>query len=139
MSLRLLSCSLLLITLAVFRHPLVSQGAQPPRNPPIESSWEYKVVRLDANQCALESELAASLNWHGQQGWELVNYDRSPFSFPRDAEGALLLKPAATDHGALTTPQTADSFQGTITLKMAPAQAGACRLLFKREWRQKAR
>jgi hypothetical protein len=69
----------------------------------------------------------------GQQGWELVNYERLSLSFPRDAEGTLLIKPAATGPGKLNNPQTVDSFQGTMTMKMAQGQPPECRLLFKRQ------
>jgi hypothetical protein len=135
MSLRLLTCSLLLIALAVFTHPLASlngQGTQIPIPPP---KWEYKLLRVDVNQCALENELTTSLNLIGQEGWELVNYERFSSSFPKDADGTLLIRPAATGAGAQTTPQTADSFTGTITMRMGPTQAGGCRFMFKRQVR----
>ena len=62
----------------------------------------------------------------------MVSYERLSNLFPKDAEGTLLIRPAATGLGKEHTPQTADSFQGTMTLKMAQAQPGACRFLFKR-------
>jgi hypothetical protein len=139
MSLRLLTCSLLLIALALFTRPLASQNGQGAQNPTAEPKWEYKVLRIDANQCSSENDLATSLNFIGQQGWELLSYERFPLPFPKDAEGTLLLKPAATGHGAQTTPHTADSFQGTITMKMVQAQSGGCRLMFKRPWHPTAR
>ena len=135
MSLRLLTCSLLLIALAVFTHPLASQNGQGTQNLTPPPKWEYKLLRVDVNQCALENELTISLNLIGQEGWELVNYERLSTAFPKDAEGTLLLRPAATGHGAETTPQTADSFQGTITMKMGLAQVGGCRFMFKRQVR----
>jgi hypothetical protein len=133
MSLRLLSCSLLLVALAVFTHPLASQNGQGTQNSTPPPKWEYKLFKVDVNQCALENELTTSLNLIGLEGWELVNYERLSSSFPKDADGTLLLRPAATGHGAETTPQTADSFQGTITMKMGPTQAGGCRFMFKRQ------
>ncbi len=133
MSLRLLTCSLSLIALAVFTHPLASQNSQSTSSPTPMPKWEYKLLRVDVNQCAQENELTTSLNLIGQEGWELVNYERFAPSFPRDAEGTLLLRPAATGHGAETTPQTADSFQGTITMKMGATQTGGCRFMFKRQ------
>src|SRR5258708_39226996 len=107
MSLRLLTCSLLLVALAVFTHPLASQKGQGTQSPTPPPKWEYKLLRIDATQCTQENELTISLNLIGQEGWELVNYERFAPPFPRDAEGTLLLKPAATGHGAETTPQTA--------------------------------
>ena len=139
MSLRLLSCSLLLVALAVFTRPVASQNGQGTQPSAIEPKWEYKVIRVDANQCSSENDLATSMNLIGQQGWELVNYERFLAPFPRDAEGTLLIKPAATGPGAAQTPQTADSFLGTITMKMAQTQGGSCQLMFKRHWRPPAR
>ena len=131
MSLRLLSFSLVLVALAVFTHPLVSQNSQGTQNAAYPPKWEYKVVRIDSGLCSAESELTTPLNVIGQEGWELVSYERYPALFPRDADGTLLIRPAATGHGAETTPQTADSFQGTITMRMAQTQPGSCRFLFK--------
>jgi hypothetical protein len=139
MSLRLLSCSLLLVALAVFIRPVASQSGQGTQKPTAEPKWEYKVIRVDANECSSENELAISMNLIGQQGWELVSYERFSAPFPRDAEGTLLLQPAATGPGAAVAPQTADSFLGTITMKMAQTQGGSCRLMFKRQWRSPAR
>ena len=133
MSLRLLSFSLVLVALAVFTHPLVSQNSQGTQNAALLPKWEYKVVKIDTNLCSAESELTTSLNVVGQEGWELVSYERYAALFPRDADGTLLIKPAATGPGAQTTPQTADSFQGTITMRMAQTQPGSCRFLFKRQ------
>ena len=133
MSLRLLSFSLVLVALAVFTRPLVSQNPQGPQNAAPLPKWEYKVVKIDASLCSAEQELTTSLNVIGQEGWELVSYERYAALFPRDADGTLLIRPAATGHGAETTPQTADSFQGTITMRMAQTQPGSCRFLFKRQ------
>jgi hypothetical protein len=94
--------------------------------------WEYKTINLDAIQCSDEGLVTKSLNAAGNDSWELVSYERLSNLFPRDAEGTLLIRPAATGPGKEHTPQTADSFQGTMTMKMAPMQPGACRFLFKR-------
>src|SRR2546421_7482059 len=99
-------------------YPLISQ------NPQLLPKWEYKVSRFDSGLCSSESELAVNLNVLGQDGWELVSYERFPAPFPRDAEGTLLIKPAATGPGAQTQPQTADSFTGNITMRMAQTSAG---------------
>ena len=132
MSSRLLIFSLaVLIALAVFTHPLISQ------NPQLLPKWEYKVSRFDSGLCSSEGELAVNLNVLGQDGWELVSYERFPVPFPRDAEGTLLIKPAATGPGAQTQPQTADSFTGNITMRMAQTSAGGCRFLFKRQTRSR--
>jgi hypothetical protein len=115
MSLRLLVGSLILGSFALIRGFMPAPAAQAPEKQLIGPKWEYK-----------------SLNSAGNEGWELVSYERLSITFPKDAEGTLLIRPAATGQGKEHTPQTADSFQGTMTLKMAQAQPGACRFLFKR-------
>jgi hypothetical protein len=133
MSLRLLNFSLVLVALAVLTHPLVSQNSQGTQYVGPLPKWEYKVVKIDAGLCSAEPELANSLNIIGQEGWELVSYERFLGQFPRDADGTLLIKPAATGAGAQTVPQTADSFTGTITMRMTQTQPGSCRFMFKRQ------
>lgn len=132
MSLRLLVGSLILGSLALIRGFMPAPAAQTAEKPPIGPKWEYKTLRLEASQCAIENQVTTSLNSAGDEGWELVSYERLSVTFPKDAEGTLLIRPAATGLGKEHTPQTADSFQGTMTLKMAQAQPGACRFLFKR-------
>ena len=131
MSLRLLAASLLLGSLALFRGFMPSTSAQS-QGQPVGPKWEYKALKLDATQCSVEGLVANSLNAAGDDGWELVSYERLSNLFPKDAEGTLLIRPAATGPGREHSPQTADSFQGTMTMKMAPMQPGACRFLFKR-------
>lgn len=126
MPLRLLVGSLVLGSIALIR------GFMPSEKPPVRPKWEYKALKLEASQCAHENQIATVLNTAGQDGWELVGYERLA-GFPSDASGTLLIRPAATGQGRDHTPQTADSFQGTMTMKMAPAQSGACRLLLKRQ------
>jgi hypothetical protein len=133
MSLRLLAGSLLLGSFALMRGLMPFPAVQAPEKHMIGPKWEYKALRLDANQCSYENQIAGSLNLAGDEGWELVSYERLSIIFPKDADGTLLIRPAATGPGREHTPQTADSFQGTITMKMAPAQPGACRFLFKRQ------
>ncbi|HEV2989896.1 MAG TPA: hypothetical protein VG759_15740 [Candidatus Angelobacter sp.] len=135
MPLRLLSGLLILAALAIFTRPLISQNPQGPQNPPLLPRWEYKVTRVDASLCSAENELTTSLNVIGQEGWELVSYERLLPPFPRDAEGTLLIRPAATGSGAQTQPQTADSFTGNIAMRMGQTQPGNCRFLFKRQLR----
>jgi len=133
MSLRLLAASLLLGSRALFRGFMPSSiSAQLPQGQPVGPKWEYKALKLDATQCSVEGLVANSLNAAGDDGWELVSYERLSNLFPKDAEGTLLIRPAATGPGREHSPQTADSFQGTMTMKMAPMQPGACRFLFKR-------
>jgi len=132
MSLRLLIGSLLLGVFALMRASMPFAAAQASEKQTLAPIWEYKVFKLDANQCSFEDQVAASLNKAGEEGWELISYERLTAAFPRDAEGTLLIRPAATGPGRANNPQTADSFQGTITMKMAQPQPGACRLLFKR-------
>jgi len=62
----------------------------------------------------------------------------------QDAEGTLLIRPAATGPGKLNNPQTADSFQGTMSLKMETLKMGRvprpeCQALFKRQAKAKAK
>src|SRR5712672_2113642 len=132
MSLRLLVGSLVLGSIALIRSFMPAPAAQAAEKPPVRPKWEYKALRLEANQCAYENQIATALNTAGQDGWELVGYERLA-GFPNDASGTLLIRPAATGQGRDHTPQTADSFQGTMTMKMLPAQPGACRLLLKRQ------
>ena len=136
MSLRLLSGSLILAALAVFTYPLVSQNSQGTQYATPLPKWEYKVIRVETNLCSTENELTTSLNVIGLEGWEIVSYERLLPPFPRDAEGTLLIRPAATGHGAQTQPQTADSFTGNITMRMGQTQPGNCRFLFKRQLRR---
>ena len=131
MSLRLLVGSLVLGSIALIRGFMPVIAAQATEKPPFRPKWEYKALRLEASQCAYENQIATALNTAGQDGWELVGYERM-VAFPNEANGTLLIRPAATGSGRDHTPQTADSFQGTMTMKMAPMQPGACRFLFKR-------
>jgi hypothetical protein len=132
MSLRLLGSALLLVAFAAFRFPAASSAGQPALDPTTWSKWEYKVLRMEPNQCVADEFVTRSLNTAGEDGWDLVNYERLEFAFPKDAQGTLLIRPAATGPGKDSTPQTADSFQGNINMRMTPSQPGACRFLFKR-------
>lgn len=132
MSLRLLAGSLLLGSFALIRGLMPFQSSQATGKATLGPKWEYKALKLDAGQCSVEAMVANSLNATGEEGWELVSYERLSNLFPKDAEGTLLIRPAANGPGREHTPQTADSFQGTMTMKMAPMQPGACRFLFKR-------
>jgi hypothetical protein len=130
---RLLVASLLLGALALLKGSMpFPASAQAPEKQMIGPRWEYKALKLDANQCSSEAEVSTSLTFAGAESWELVGYERLSVTFPKDAEGTLLIRPAATGPGREHSPQTADSFQGTVTMKMAPMQPGACRFLFKR-------
>ena len=139
MSLRLLGCSLLLIALGAFKIQ-TSRTAPPEQKPETLPKWEYNVVKLEANQCA--SGLGILLDTAGRDGWDLVTYERfapPPVPlFPTEAQGTLLISPAATGSGRYNNPQTADSFQGKIELKMPPVQPpppqpGGCQFIFKRQ------
>lgn len=132
MSLRLLVGSLVLSCFALIRGLMPASAAQPAENPPARPKWEYKALRLESRQCLYEDQIATALNTAGQDGWELVGYERLA-GFPNEANGTLLIRPAATGQGRDRTPQTADSFQGTMTMKMVPPQPGACRLMLKRQ------
>ncbi len=132
MLLRLLVASLVLSSFALIRGLMPAPAAQPAEKPPARPKWEYKALRLESSQCLYENQIATALNTAGQDGWELVGYERLT-GFPNEANGTLLIRPAATGQGRDHSPQTADSFQGTMTMKMVPAQPGACRLLLKRQ------
>jgi hypothetical protein len=132
MSLRLLAGSLLLGSFALIRGLMPFQSSQATEKPILGPKWEYKALKLEPSQCSVEMMVANSLNAAGEEGWELVSYERLSNLFPKDAEGTLHIRPAATGPGREHTPQTSDSFQGTMTMKMAPMQPGACRFLFKR-------
>ena len=134
MSLRLFAGSLLLVVVAVFTFSMIARTQQPaPRQQPAQAQiptilWEYKVIRTEGNLCASES----ALNNVGQQGWELVAYDRVSSPYPKDAEGSLLIMPAATGPNKDINPPTADSFQGKISMKMSDVPPAACLMVFKR-------
>jgi hypothetical protein len=131
----MLGSALLLVAFAAFKFPAASPAGRADENPTTGSKWEYKILRMDANHCYSDEEVARSLNFVGEQGWDLVSYEHLELSFPQGAQGTILIKPAATGVGRDSTPQTADSFQGTINMKMTQSQPGGCRFLFKRLWR----
>ena len=130
MSFRLFAGSLLLVVVAVFAFSMIARTQQsaPAQKPAI--MWEYKVIRTEGNLCASEP----ALNNVGQQGWELVAYDRVSSPFPKDAEGSLLIMPAATGANKDINPPTADSFQGRISMKMSDVPPAACLMVFKRQF-----
>ncbi|HEY6274065.1 MAG TPA: hypothetical protein VIX19_18950 [Terriglobales bacterium] len=131
MAMRILGFLLLVVAVIAFRQPLTPQATQAADEP----TWEYRVVTLDPYRCTSEEAMTATLNASGRQGWELVGYQAAPLQFPKDVEGSILMRPAATGAGKDVSPQLADSFQGTINLKMPQqVQPGACRLVFKREF-----
>jgi hypothetical protein len=127
----MLSCALLLIVVAVFRLSANPQSGPDQEERATEPRWEYKVVKLDQLQCSNERMMTDSLNKIGLKGWELMSYERLITPLPREAGGTLLLRPAATGAGKLNNPQTVDSFEGTMAIKM-PQDRPECRLLFKR-------
>lgn len=98
MSLRLLAGLLVLGSFALIRGSMPTPTAQAAEKLPVHPRWEYKALRLEANQCVYENQIATALNAAGQDGWELVGYERLP-GFPSDANGTLLIRPAATGAG----------------------------------------
>ncbi len=132
MPLRMMSCALLLIVVAALRLPATPQPGPDQEEPATEPRWEYKVVKIDQFRCSNEQAMGEALNKIGEKGWELMSYERLSPPFPKDANGTMLIKPAATGAGKLNNPQTVDSFEGTMTLKMAQERPPECRLLFKR-------
>lgn len=131
MSSRLFGCLLLIVVFAAWKLPMSSTGQELQK--PSETEWEYRVHRMDGLQCATENALSEPLNKLGREGWELVGLERALPAIPKDAEGTLLLRPAATGPGREHSPQTADSFEGSIHMKMALSPPGACLLIFKRQ------
>jgi hypothetical protein len=130
MSSRLLAGSLLLVMVGIFAFSMMAPSQQPARPPVADVRWEYKVIHGEGNACAAEP----GLNSLGQQGWELVAYEKTPSAFPRDAQGSMLIRPAATGPNKDINPPTADSFQGTITMRMGESQPVPCAMIFKRPW-----
>jgi hypothetical protein len=140
MFLRLLGCSLLLAGIAAWApkmFPYVTQNAaQTKASNAGATRWEYKVARI-AGQCASENDVNAALDTYGRLGWEMVHFERivpAP-EFPKEAQGSLLIRPAATGPGSAVSPQTADSFEGTIAMKTIsaePPRPEVCRVYFKR-------
>jgi hypothetical protein len=141
MTFRLMGCALFLLALVTFKLPASSAPAEgeKPASPP---KWEYKAITLEEPKCAQDRYITAALNAAGLEGWELVSYEHPllPPPFPEQAEGTMLIKPAATGPGKLNNPQTVDSFTGTMELKMAPNKTRRpahpqppCRMLFKRQ------
>jgi len=130
MSFRLLGGALLLLAIAAFKVPMISGGQEQKKTDEIK--WEYRTLTFDGRQCVVDN--SASLNNLGHAGWELVSYLPTSIAFPKEADGTLLIRPAATGPGKEHTPQTADSFAGTMTMKMAASHVESCQLIFKRQW-----
>jgi hypothetical protein len=133
MSSRVLGYSLLMVVIAACILPMIAPSQQPARTAITtlnEFRWEYKVLRTDGNVCASE----AAFNSLGQQGWELVAQNHLVAPVPKEAEGTLLIVPAATGPNKDVSPPTADSFQGKITMQMGELQPGTCMAVFKRPW-----
>lgn len=138
MSSRLLGYSLLVLVSA-FTLPMIAptqSNNNPAPTPWVK--WEYKVVSIDGNACSYDSAVLNPLNSLGQEGWELVSYEHAAPDFPKQADGKLLIAPAATGPNRDVVPQTADSFAGTISMKMSQAAAGGCRMILKRQARPPA-
>lgn len=135
MSSRVLGYSILLVVIAAFCVPMIAPTQQTSDNPAPLTKWEYKVITLESSTCT-ENQISTSLNSQGQQGWELVGYERLAPAFPKEAQGSLIIAPAAT-HTA-TSPATADSFQGAITMRMGLSTPGGCQMVLKRQARRPA-
>lgn len=133
MSSRVLGYSVLLVLIAAFCVPLIAPTQQTPDNPPLKK-WEYKVATLEGPTCT-ETQISTALNSLGQQGWELVGYERLSPAFPKEAQGSMIIAPASH---STTSPPTADSFQGAITMKMGLSAPGGCQMVLKRPARPQA-
>lgn len=134
MSSRVLGYSVLLILITAFCVPMIAPTQQTPATPSPLTKWEYKVNTLEGSTCT-EAQISNSLNSLGQQGWELVAYERLAPAFPREAQGSLLIAPASH---STTSPPTADSFEGAITMKMGQSTPGGCQMVLKRQARPQA-
>jgi hypothetical protein len=136
MSLRVPVYLFLLFLLVVFTASMTAPQ-QSSNNAAHGPQWEYKMVRLEGPSCLNETQVTNSLNILGQYGWELVSHTYQPPvpSFPKDAEGTLLIVPGATKPNPELVPPTADSFQGRISMKMEPTpqQPMTCIMLLKRQ------
>jgi hypothetical protein len=130
MSVRLLCGALLLLAIVAFKVPAISSGQEQNKSDAIK--WEYHMLKFDGRLCAVDN--SDSLNKLGHAGWELVSYSPTSIAFPKEADGTLLFRPAATGPGKLNNPQTADSFEGTMTIKMSPSHVDGCQMIFKRPW-----
>jgi hypothetical protein len=86
MYLRLLVGSLVLGSIALIQGFMPATAVQATEKPPSRPKWEYKTLRIEARQCAYENEIATALNTAGQEGWELVGYERM-VAFPNEANG----------------------------------------------------
>ncbi len=133
MSLRTLGYSLLLFLIAAMAFSMKARTQQSPDQPQKRPRWEYQVISLDAGRCSSDGSVQTLLNSLGRQSWELVSYAFTPPAFPKDAEGTLLIAPAATGSSRDVNPPTADSFRGSINLKMDQSSPGGCRVIVKRE------
>ena len=134
MSLRLTLYLFLLALLVIFTASMTAPWQQSSSNSAYGFRWEYRALRLEEPACLSEGDVSKSLNALGREGWELVAYDRPVPPFPKEADGTLLITPAATGPNKDVVPQTADSFQGDIAMKMVEPQQHTlgCMLLFKR-------
>lgn len=136
MSSRVMGYALLLLAIGVFALAMNARSQQSQDEAGRRTKWEYKVVGLEGSPCSQDGQVLASLNSLGQEGWELVSYEQAAPSFPKDAEGTLLIAPAATSPSQDTTPPLADSFRGSMNLRMATSLPGGCRMILKREMRR---
>lgn len=132
MSLRLPVYFSLVFLLVVFTTSMTTPVQQAPNRPEIWPKWEYKMLRLEGPSCLYENQVTGPLNALGQQSWELVTFERPAPLFPREADGDMLIRPAATGPNKDVVPQTADSFEGKISMKMEQQQLPACSMLLKR-------
>ncbi len=132
MSLRILGCLPLVIIVAVISTPLPATGQT--TQAATKPVWEYRVLELDPSHCASAEAMVRTMNANGRQGWELVGYQAGPPQVPGTIEGSISIRPTAPDPARPDLyPQLAGSFQGSVSLNMPQAQAGACQLVFKRQ------
>ncbi len=95
MSFRLLGGALLLLAITAFKVPMISGGQEQKKTDEIK--WEYRTLTFEGRQCVVDN--SASLNNLGHAGWELVSYLPTSIAFPKEADGTLLIRPAATGPG----------------------------------------
>jgi len=132
MSLRLPVYFSLVFLLVMFTTSMTTPVQQSSNRAEIWPKWEYKMLRLEGPSCLYENQVTGPLNALGQQSWELVTFERPAPLFPRQADGNMLVRPAATGPNKDVVPQTADSFEGKITMQLEPQPLPACSMLLKR-------
>lgn len=132
MSMRIPACLLLFIAVAAVKSS-VAQVAGQNAETTKEPLWEYRVIVLDPNECMSQTAMSNVLNTNGRRGWELISLHAGPPQSSGVAEGSVAMRADLPNGRQDLYPQLVGSYQGSISLKLPQAQAGACQLVFKRK------